>query len=144
MLVTLGTHGTTGTTLSVPVGLSALQYSTGTTCTVFGTTDSMCWYLSVPLVPLVPRSLCQWVSLHSSTLLVPHVQSLVPLTLFVGTSRYVVDHILHRSLYVCLFVYLPAFEPISWLRVYFGLSFISLIVMQMNQIQMDQSVSSSR
>ena len=85
VLVPLGTLGTPSTTLSVPVSLSAPQYSAGTTCWVFGTTHSMCWY---PLVPLVPSSLCQWVSLHPSTLLVPHVESLVPLTLRVGTPRY--------------------------------------------------------
>ena len=69
------------------VGLSAPQYSTGTTYHI-GTTDSMCWYSSVPLVSLVSVSMCQRVSLHASTLLVPHVQSLVPLTLCVGTTRY--------------------------------------------------------
>ena len=88
VLVPLGTLGTPGTKLSVPVSLSAPQYSAGTTCWVFGTTDSMCWYPSVALVPLVPSSLCQWVSLHPSTLLVPHVEFLVPLTLCVGTPRY--------------------------------------------------------
>ena len=36
--------GTPGTTLSVPVSLSASQNSAGTTCRVFGTTQSMCWY----------------------------------------------------------------------------------------------------
>ena len=94
--------GTPGTKLSVPVSLSAPQYSAGTTCWVFGTTHSMCWY---PSVPLVPSSLCQWVSLHPSTLLVPHVESLVPLALCVGTPRYPWYRTMFASESLCTLVF---------------------------------------
>ena len=77
-----------GTTLSVPVSLSPPQYSAGTTCRVFGTTQSMCWYpwyhslcasksLSTPI-------LCWY---HMSSLWYHSIYVLVPLGTL-GTPRY--------------------------------------------------------
>ena len=51
----------------------------------------------VPLVPLVPHSLCHWVSLHSSAPLVRHIQFLVSLTLCVGSPRYPCYHCYHTG-----------------------------------------------